>query len=148
MADRIVVMRGGIVEQVGRPLDLYDHPVNTFVATFIGSPSMNLIEGKVRDDGFETADGVRLPLPAGADRTAQIYGIRPEHLTLAEIGVPATVSVVEPTGSETQIVARLGTATVTLIVKDRVDLTPGQHVYLRPELGKVHQFDQAGAALK
>ncbi|TCQ00511.1 carbohydrate ABC transporter ATP-binding protein (CUT1 family) [Rhizobium sp. PP-F2F-G36] len=148
MADRIVVMRGGIVEQVGRPLDLYDHPVNTFVATFIGSPSMNLIEGKVRNDGFETTDGMRLPLPAGANRTAQTYGIRPEHLTLAETGVPVTVSVVEPTGSETQIVARLGTAKVTLIVKDRVDLMPGQHIHLRPELGKVHLFDQAGTALK
>lgn len=144
MADRIVVMRGGIVEQIGKPLDLYDYPVNTFVATFIGSPSMNLIDGEVRNDAFQTTDGIRLPLPAGSDRFVRTYGIRPEHLTLNSSGVPATVSVVEPTGSETQIVVRLGSALTTLVARDRVQLSHGQTVYVQPDLSKVHLFNESG----
>ena len=66
MADRIVVMKGGVVEQVGRPLELYDRPANLFVATFIGSPAMNLIKGGVGHGGFVTEGGAVLPLPAGA----------------------------------------------------------------------------------
>jgi len=83
MADRIVVMRDGIVEQAGLPLELYDRPANLFVAGFIGSPGMNLLKGKIRVNGkpsFVTDDGVTLPLvsaPAGADGRSCIYGIRP-----------------------------------------------------------------------
>ena len=90
MADRIVVMHDGRIEQIGTPLELYDRPDNLFVAQFIGSPAMNVIEGTVRRANgaayVEVAGGVRWPLAAGsgADGQAVSYGIRPEHLTLAQ----------------------------------------------------------------
>src|SRR5450432_2058366 len=108
MADRIVVMQDGIVEQIGTPLDLYDHPDNKFVAGFIGSPAMNFLDGKVSMSGgvlcVETANGAKLPInvaPPGADGRPVVYGIRPEHLEFADDGIEAEVVVVEPTGSET-----------------------------------------------
>src|SRR5271155_486483 len=105
MADKIVVMHDGAVEQIGTPLDLYDRPANLFVAGFIGSPSMNLLNGTIRLKGspaFLLDRGVRPPpasAPAGSDGRPAIYGIRPEHLVLSGIdGMPAEVSVLEPTG--------------------------------------------------
>jgi ABC-type sugar transport system ATPase subunit len=85
MADRIVVMQDGRVEQVGAPLELYDRPANLFVATFIGSPAMNLIEGRITGEGFVTTSGLTLPLasaPAGSQGQPALYGIRPEHFSL------------------------------------------------------------------
>src|SRR5581483_7051069 len=96
MADKIVVMKDGVVEQIGDPLTLYDRPNNIFVAGFIGSPAMNMVPGTVRLNGdgplVDFGDGVRLPMPIGA-RAEQgqgvIYGIRPEHCQLAEsAGLP------------------------------------------------------------
>ncbi|PDT82442.1 sn-glycerol-3-phosphate ABC transporter ATP-binding protein UgpC [Sinorhizobium sp. BJ1] len=145
MADRIVVMRGGKVEQIGKPLELYDRPVNTFVATFIGSPAMNLFEGAIGDGRFVTRDGLSLPLPAdyrGAQ--AEVYGVRPEHLAIATDGVPATVSVVEPTGSETHVLVKLGSADANLVLRDRIDLEPGQPVHIAPNLAKLHLFSAQG----
>ena len=98
MADKIVVMQAGRIEQVGAPLDLFDRPANVFVAGFIGSPSMNILKGKV-SGGAVDVSGVRLPMPAGAkasDGQEVLYGIRPEHLELSEGGFAADISVVEP----------------------------------------------------
>src|SRR5438105_3884931 len=97
MADKIVVMRDGVVEQIGDPLSLYDHSVNTFVAGFIGSPAMNMIPGLARVNGngaiVEFAGGASLPTPVGAraaDGQAVLYGMRPEHRLLADAaGLPA-----------------------------------------------------------
>ncbi len=145
MADRIVVMRGGKVEQIGRPLELYDRPANTFVATFIGSPAMNLFEGSIRDGSFFTDGGVSLPLPTDRkDGAAGIYGIRPEHLRIAEGGAPATVVVVEPTGSETHVLLKLGSAEVTLVLRDRIELEPGQPVTVAPDPANIHLFSAEG----
>src|ERR1700751_2991788 len=114
LADRIVVMHDGLVEQIGAPLELYDRPQNLFVAGFIGSPAMNFLNGRIQADGrleFEGANGVRLPLltaPNGSDGHPVIYGIRPEHFAIAEDGAEAEVLVVEPTGSELQVAAKLG----------------------------------------
>ena len=114
MADKIVVMHDGIVEQIGAPLDLYDRPDNLFVAGFIGSPAMNCLKGTLRLNGkaeFEGPGGVRLPVssaPAGSDGRPAVYGIRPEHFVFADDGAEATVQIIEPTGSEIQIVAKLG----------------------------------------
>src|SRR5260370_11440692 len=95
MADKIVVMHDGLVEQIGAPLELYDHPANTFVAGFIGSPAMNMIPGTARMAGgaprIEFGDGVALPLPedAHADEGQQVlYGLRPEHCALGASGLP------------------------------------------------------------
>jgi multiple sugar transport system ATP-binding protein len=147
MADKIVVMRAGRVEQIGKPLELFDRPANTFVATFIGSPSMNLFEGEVVDGKFQL-DGARLPLPMGQPSTgATTYGIRPEHITIRDDGVPATIVVVEPTGSETHINARLGNADITLLLRERVELQPGQQISIAPDLTKVHLFGETGSRL-
>ena len=150
MADKIVVMRDGRVEQVGAPLDLYDNPSNIFVAGFIGSPAMNFLKGKVEADGrrFLADGGARLPLPAVAAEPgrAVVYGIRPEHIDIGEGGVPARVSVLEPTGSETQIFARLGSDPIDAVVKDRIDVKPGDEIPLRIDPRRVHVFDGASGA--
>jgi multiple sugar transport system ATP-binding protein len=154
MADRIVVMRDGIVEQAGLPLDLYDRPATQFVASFIGSPSMNLIKGTIRFEGppsFLTDDGIKLPLrsaPPGSDRKPSYYGIRPEHFALGGDAIKAEVSVVEPTGSETQVFSRLGGQRIVSVFRERVVASSGQMLSMSPNLDAVHLFDaESGARL-
>ena len=142
MADKIVVMHGGQVEQIGAPLDLYDRPANLFVAGFIGSPAMNLLPGRGEPAGFATG-GVHLPLPPGAPDTAGIYGIRPEHWRLDPAGVPAVVTLVEPTGSETQVAARLGSQPILCAFRERVAAGPGETIHIAPAVELVHLFDKA-----
>ncbi len=131
MANKIVVMRDGRVEQIGRPLDIYDRPANQFVASFIGSPSMNLLKGRTARQGGKlvvlTEGGAELPLPearvdAGRD---VVYGIRPEHITIGKSGVSVDVSVVEPTGSETLVFGRLGGLPIDALIRERVQIEPG-----------------------
>ena len=151
MPDRIVVMRDGVIEQTGLPLDLYDRPANLFVAAFIGSPSMNLIKGTIRIDGRPsvlTDDGVSLPLaaaPSGSDGRPCIYGVRPEHLGLGG-DVLAKVSVTEPTGSETQVFAKLGEQKIVGVFRERITVQPGEQLSLSPNLDYVHLFDPATGA--
>ncbi|MEI7598097.1 MAG: sn-glycerol-3-phosphate ABC transporter ATP-binding protein UgpC [Aestuariivirga sp.] len=146
MADRIVVLHDGIVEQIGTPLELYDRPNNLFVAGFIGSPAMNMFKGTIRAGAhphFETADGTRLPLataPAGSDGLAAIYGIRPEHLTLGGELKPQ-VTVIEPTGSETQVIAKLAGEKIIGVFRERVNVKPGETIAMSPDLSLVHLFD-------
>jgi multiple sugar transport system ATP-binding protein len=148
MADKIVVMHDGIVEQIGAPLELYDRPDNLFVAGFIGSPAMNFIKGAVRINGkaeFEGPGGVRLPLstaPAGSDGRPAIYGVRPEHFVLSDAGVPAEVVVVEPTGSETEVFAKLGGEDIIAVFRERHQFKPGDQIRLMPEVPMVHLFDE------
>jgi multiple sugar transport system ATP-binding protein len=151
MADMIVVLNAGRVEQAGAPLELYDHPANRFVAGFIGSPAMNFIPGTVTDDGFVSA-GLLLPLPArepGIHDGPAVYGIRPEHLALcADAGVPVEVLLVEPMGSETQVTVRLGETRVLCLFRERVALAPGSTIRLLPAVEAVHLFDaQSGERL-
>ena len=144
MADKIVVMRDGIVEQIGAPLDLYDKPDNIFVAGFIGSPAMNLLEGRIEGGAFVTTGGLRLPLPAGhsglSDRPA-VYGLRPEHITLNDAGVPVEVVVVEPTGSETLIVVKGGQTELDCLFRSRILPNPGETLRIQPDIAHVHLFD-------
>ena len=147
MADQIVVMHDGYIEQTGSPLELYDRPANRFVAGFIGSPSMNFIEGTQKDGAVIAANGARLPL-AGAmaanDGRAMVYGIRPEHLDLidgGDEGFEAEVVVIEPTGSETQLFARLGGQEIVAIFRERHDFAPGQKIRLKPRAPVAHLFD-------
>jgi multiple sugar transport system ATP-binding protein len=155
MADRIVVMNSGVIEQTGSPLELYDRPNNVFVASFIGSPSMNLIKGKIRGGkkpGFETEHGVMLPLshaPAASDGMLATYGIRPEHIDIGKGGtVKSKVAVFEPLGSETQIFARLGDQKLVAVVKQRFKANPGDDLTLAIDPVNVHLFDaQSGARL-
>jgi multiple sugar transport system ATP-binding protein len=147
MADQIVVMHDGRIEQTGSPLDLYDRPANRFVAGFIGSPAMNFIDGTQKDGTLVAANGARLPV-AGAqaanDGRAMVYGIRPEHLDLVDGGAEgfeAEVVVIEPTGSETQLFARLGEQEIVAIFRERHDFAPGQKIRLKPRAPVAHLFD-------
>jgi multiple sugar transport system ATP-binding protein len=149
MADKIVVMHDGIVEQIGTPLELYDKPDNQFVAGFIGSPAMNFLKGKVKANGsagFEGPQGVKLPLgavPANSDGRPAVYGIRPEHFTIADDGAEAEIVVVEPTGSETQVFAKIGGEDVVAVFRERHKFEPGDKVRLKPDPALVHLFDEA-----
>ncbi len=151
MADKIVILRDGVIEQQGTPLEVYDHPANLFVAAFIGSPSMNLLKGDVAKGGVKLADDTVLPLPAGhKGKVGQkvVYGIRPEHLKPAKAGIPAKVVVVEPTGPEIHIYADLGGQEVCAITDERLQLARDVAIKLMPKLDKVHLFDaESGEAL-
>lgn len=147
LADKIVVMRDGKIEQVGSPLELYDRPANMFVAGFIGSPSMNFLNGTITDEGFRLADGVTLPLESrtisqqGRDA---ICGVRPEHLEIIEgkpsQGFEIVVEVLEPTGAETQIIGKAAGQPFVGVVKQRVNREPGDRLSVRIT-GPIHLFD-------
>ena len=151
MADRIVVMRGGHVEQVGTPLEVYDQPSNVFVAKFIGSPAMNMVEGAVKrgKNGMllRTQDNVQWPLPSDLEVRENenlVLGVRPEHLKITDEGIAANVLVVEPTGSETHVVLDVGAQHITVASRDRISLMPGSPVALTPDMGHMHVFDETG----
>jgi multiple sugar transport system ATP-binding protein len=145
MADKIVVMHDGLVEQVGAPLELYDRPANRFVAGFIGSPAMNFLPGRtsggriaIAGDGYSVAAGARLE-----ENREVVLGIRPEHLEIAADGFEAEVVVVEPTGSETQVFARLGGQEIAAVFRERHEFVPGQRIRLRPRADCLHLFDSS-----
>jgi multiple sugar transport system ATP-binding protein len=147
LADKIVVLNSGRIEQAGPPLELYDNPGTLFVAGFIGSPSMNFIDGMVRSGDrpvLETDDGLMIPLPsvaAGHTGRRVTFGFRPEHLLIDSAGIEAQVLVVEPTGSETQLSAHFGKNPITAVFRDRVNFRPGENVRLMPDLRRSHIFD-------
>ena len=164
MADRIVVMHDGIIEQIGTPLELYDRPGNLFVAQFIGSPAMNVLEGVLQREGGAagvSALGALWPVAGasgGAHGQKVHYGIRPGDLALAASGIAAQVVVVEPTGAETELLLQIGTGgligevgaagsdqaqRLTLVLHGRTSAQPGDTVYLAIDAAKAHVFDGA-----
>jgi multiple sugar transport system ATP-binding protein len=126
MADKIVVMNAGHIEQVGTSTELYDRPANMFVAGFIGSPAMNFIPGPV--------------MGQGADVTV---GVRPEHFEIGDDGLAATVRLVEPLGSDTQITLDANGTEIVTMFHRRVAATPGDTLHLRPVASEMHRFDTA-----
>ena len=156
MADKIVVMKDGVVEQIGDPLTLYDRPNNVFVAGFIGSPAMNMIPGTARSRAgvvqVEFDGGVSLPMPSSAraaDGQRVLYGMRPEHCLLdGGAGLPSDIVVVEPTGADTQLYCRFNGQELTSLVRERVNCRAGDRVSLKPDLTRAHLFDaESGARL-
>jgi multiple sugar transport system ATP-binding protein len=152
MADRIVVLQEGRVEQVGSPLELYDHPANLFVAGFIGSPAMNFVRGRLRrgDDAawIEANDGTRLPgghNQNGQDGQEVVYSFRPEHLSLGATGqgVPAKILVIEPTGADTHVYCEFCGAQICTVFGERLAFKPGETIWLQPKDEAVHLFDSA-----
>src|SRR5512134_125827 len=143
MADKIVVMNDGLVEQIGAPLELYDRPANRFVAGFIGSPAMNFIPGKARSGRIAVAGAdYSVPVDARLEENREVVlGIRPEHLEIAAEGFEAEVVVVEPTGSETQVFARLGGQEIAAVFRERHEFVPGHRIRLRPRADCLHLFD-------
>lgn len=152
LADRIVILRGGDIEQVGTPDEVYNRPASVFVGGFVGSPAMNFAKGRVEGGQLVLTPSDRLPLDrlgyAGAplDGRDLIVGIRPEHF------VPATpdaarldgqVLVVEPLGSDTLVHFRLGDATLTARMPPEVRPAPGQQMSFGVDPSKIHLFDAA-----
>ena len=143
LAQRMLVMNGGRIEQIGTPEEVYQRPATTFVAGFIGSPPMNLITGRVEGSTF-VAGNARLPLPGAAPREGEvILGLRPEHAALGDTGGwPLRVEVVEMLGAERLVYGKLGDAAFTL----RLDGTltppkPGDTVHLQADAARLHWFD-------
>jgi multiple sugar transport system ATP-binding protein len=150
MADRIVVMNAGRIEQIGRPLELYDRPANLFVASFLGSPSMNFAEGEVvsapNGVALKLADGVQIPLHGVSQAAAQpgakvTLGVRPEHIEASNEGIPMDVEVVEPTGAETHLYGKIGGAAWCVTMRQRASIEPGQRVTVRFPDQHTHLFD-------
>jgi multiple sugar transport system ATP-binding protein len=144
MADRIVVMHDGIIEQIGTPLELFDRPGNLFVAQFIGSPAMNVFSGVVRSGQVEGL-GAQWPLAPGmaAEGQAVSYGVRPTDLRLAASGIPGRVIIVEPTGAETELLVEVGGQQMVVVIHGRTQAQPGDPVHLAFDVAKSHVFDAA-----
>jgi multiple sugar transport system ATP-binding protein len=151
MADRIAVLNGGFIEQMGPPLELFDRPVNRFVAGFIGSPAMNFLDATVT---ASTANGVvikghdwelQVPTGPGLEVGRQVtLGVRPEHFDLTDDAraLQAKVQIVEPTGSETYIHAAIGEHPVTCVTRVRLSAQPGDTIRLAPHADRLHLFDR------
>ncbi|MGB0988700.1 MAG: ABC transporter ATP-binding protein, partial [Pseudoalteromonas spongiae] len=134
MADRIAVFNGGIIEQVGTPLELYQHPVNKFVAGFIGSPKMNFID-----------------VPNGDTNGVSSLGVRPEHFIISQdTGTwSGKVGVIEHLGSESFLhVTLTNGSTVTVKADGDCSLQYGDSVFLTAQENKVHKFDKNGVTIK
>jgi multiple sugar transport system ATP-binding protein len=152
LADRIVAMHGGVVQQVGTPLDLYDRPANLFVAGFIGSPGMNFLDGEAVTASGQTsirlADGTILPVKstsAVANGAKLTLGIRPEHVTVVrEGGMTASVELMEPTGFGIIVHASLHGLPFKLFTLDRAMLGSGPKIQVAFPTRHLHVFDAEG----
>jgi len=149
MADKIVVMRDGRIQQVGTPLGLYDWPANVFVAGFIGSPAMNFLPATALEGGMRVrlASGEELAMPFAAHTTPGqklLVGLRPEFGRMAATGegVLLDVLVIEPTGADTTLICRAGATEVAIVLRDRTTLKVGERVMWLPILAKAHLFDE------
>jgi len=163
MGDRIVVMRNGIIQQVGSPLDLYNHPANLFVAGFIGSPAMNFLDCSLAEENGNMvlqASGFKISLPEdlGAKAKASgtknvVFGVRPEDITKKGTGeqsarksdtVSATVNVIETLGKETYLDITIGHDTMTAVISPNIKVSLEQTIELDMNLDKIHLFKKEG----
>jgi multiple sugar transport system ATP-binding protein len=157
MADRIVVLQSGMVQQYDTPEAVYERPANQFVAGFIGSPTMNFFPVKLRGDAIVLSEGgLQVHLDAASHARLSkngkaVLGVRPEHFVVARDsaeGVPVTVKLVEPLGSDTLIHFDLADASAIARVDPELRPKVGDHLSLRPQAGKTHLFDsQSGQVL-
>lgn len=153
LADRIVILRGGDIEQVGTPDEVYNKPQSVFVGGFVGSPAMNFVKAKIEGDHVRFASGDRLPLSAirtgtqtALDGRDVIVGIRPEHfVTSADpaMTLTARVQVVEPLGSDTLVHVEIGGETLTARMPPEMRPQVGAEMRLGLDPSKVHLFDAA-----
>jgi len=150
MADRIIVLRDGKVEQIGTPVQLYDQPCNSFVATFIGSPAMNIVAASA-DGNCANADfGGQVMLEqrlAGQGHRRVLLGLRPEHLQVRPAGsgqgIPCEVKVVEFSGADTLLACEAQGQPIQALVHDRLLVKPGDNITLAIDTARVHVFDEA-----
>ncbi len=141
MADQIVVMRAGNVIQAGAPLELYDRPVDTFVAQFVGSPAMNIYDAVVEANGVRFADHIWSSMLAAPQGATVKIGIRPEHLRLSDTGALLEVDNVDPTGSETMILGHIAGQPVTMLLRERASVAPGDRLTVSADPQQLHFFD-------
>jgi multiple sugar transport system ATP-binding protein len=148
LGHRVAVLHNGHLQQCAPPRELYDHPANTFVAGFIGSPAMNFLTVPRGTNGSVSVGGVDLPVPPGADgRDTLVVGVRPESLELAAEGIGAEVQVVEDIGADAYVfcITTVGGEERRLIARSSARRAParGERVTLRPVAGEAHLFDPA-----
>ena len=149
LANRMIVMNAGVVEQVGAPMDVYDRPASLFVAGFIGSPAMNFLPGTARDGTVEIAGGHRIAMPAPVRDVARgevTVGIRPEHLVACAEGDDAfafTVDTIEALGADSMIHGHFGGTTLVARVEGHAAPPVGSAARFAPTPGRVHFFDTA-----
>ncbi len=145
MADRIVIMKEGHIQQVGTPFDVYHKPANTFVAQFIGAPSMNMLEGTWRNGGVDLSEGLGVPLPGRtlADGTRVVLGLRPDDLVVTKSDglLTGTVNVIEPLGADTLVYVAIDGHEVIAKASGREPPELGQTVNLIADAGEMHLFD-------
>ncbi len=149
LSDRVAIFDRGVVQQVGTPLELYDAPVNTFVAGFLGSPPMTFLDAVVVDGPRLAGDGFTFPAPTGGVSLARgqrvTIGLRPEDIVLTREagGHPAgtSISLIEPMGSTTIVYAPLGGKLIAIETDKQTDLTPGTPVGVDIAPGRLHVFD-------
>lgn len=153
LADRIVVLNGGDIQQVGSPLELYERPANKFVAQFIGSPTMNVVPVTGTDTGVTTGNGTEIKLP---DRSfnlqAKELGVRPEHIDVVDNGagdLSAVADVVEHLGSDTNVYVNVeGIGSMMVRKHGNIPLKPGEQLGLRIQAENAHLFAKDGTALR
>jgi len=146
MADRIVVMNGGKIEQVGTPRDLYGNPDNLFVAGFIGTPEINQFFGHIEKGDVVLNCGIRFPLNVESkvdSDTEIICGFRPYHLSLSNEGVTAEILLIEPTGEGQEIQVRVGAQDVTIVTNDELKVKVGQTIKLSFDTSKALLFEKS-----
>jgi len=148
LADRIVVLNGGRIEQVGAPLDLYQRPANLFVAGFLGAPPMNFLRAEALEDGqARLAGGATVGIPARLAAGAQLtIGIRPEHVQDADHGIPATVMAVERLGEGCHVYAQVDGSGEQVVLKSDAERPwlAGQRLALGAAPARMHIFDGQG----
>ncbi|GMG82138.1 sn-glycerol-3-phosphate import ATP-binding protein UgpC [Paralimibaculum aggregatum] len=144
LADRIVIMRDGRVQQIGSPLEVYDRPANAFVAGFIGSPEMNLAPAEIAGGRLVLGEGVSLPAPEGARPGPVTAGIRPEALAPvpAEEGAPLLVNGIEQLGSQTLFIGDLGGHRVRVMTGRRDDIRIDDRIAVAAPQAAIHLFDR------
>jgi multiple sugar transport system ATP-binding protein len=149
MADRMVVMNAGRIEQIGRPLDVYDHPETLYVAQFIGSPAINVLRGSADRGALRTEQGVTLELARSAPAGATIAAaFRPEHVEIDPQGtLAARVDVVETLGPETYVYMDASGLPICARVDRSQRMAPGDQVRLHVAPGAIHLFDTSGRRL-
>ncbi|MEI4263768.1 ABC transporter ATP-binding protein [Roseovarius sp. D0-M9] len=142
LANRIVIMRDGKVQQIGSPLEVYDRPANAFVAGFIGSPEMNIMEGDISGGQLNLGGDVSFAVPQGAVPGQVTAGIRPEALSLTDGGVPFSVQGIEQLGSQTLFIGMMGDHRVRAMTGRRDDIFLGDTITLSVEPSAIHLFDR------
>ena len=147
LGDRIAVMKDGLVQQFGTPAEIYNHPANRFVAEFIGSPAMNMVDVRRQEDGV-TAHGMALALNSAQQQAvrahgaeALVYGLRPESLVFAAEGLPGTLAMIEPTGPETYATVDTPAGKLTARVPGVLNAQVGEAVHLQWDTEQIHLFD-------